>query len=219
MSFFHHSGFNLIKFAVSGIIATSATVGAAIFYAGRDDKLRDDIEGTVPLAKEVITFVHGEKRMQEDPMDDSKSLLRIPSLGKMKSTADSVETDPMVSRLQFAFSFDLCLACCFLWCSWSSMPEWNDDSSNCSLLNIVLSIVYIYSLMVKKEIWILIYLYIYYLYLYMISIYLYIYIIYTYIYIYHIEGAVFTTIWCSMYEVQSVDSRNAEKEKTDSLLL
>ena len=25
------------------------------------------------------------------------------------------------------------------------------------------------------------------------------------IYIYHIEGAVFTTIWCSMYKVQSVD--------------
>ena len=43
--------------------------------------------------------------------------------------------------------------------------------------------------------------------------------IYIYIYIYHIEGAVFTTIWCSMYKVQSVDSRNAEKEKTDSLLL
>ena len=42
---------------------------------------------------------------------------------------------------------------------------------------------------------------------------------YIYIYIYHIEGAVFTTIWCSMYKVQSVDSRNAEKEKTDSLLL
>ena len=30
--------------------------------------------------------------------------------------------------------------------------------------------------------------------------------IYIYIYIYHIEGAVFTTIWCSMYKVQSVDS-------------
>ena len=43
--------------------------------------------------------------------------------------------------------------------------------------------------------------------------------IYIYIYIYHIEGAVFTTIWCSMYKVQSVDSRNAEKEETDSLLL
>ena len=26
---------------------------------------------------------------------------------------------------------------------------------------------------------------------------------------YHIEGAVFTTIWCSMYKVQSVDSRNS----------
>ena len=38
-------------------------------------------------------------------------------------------------------------------------------------------------------------------------------------YLYHIEGAVFSTIWCSMYKVQSVDSRNAEKEKTDSLLL
>ena len=40
-------------------------------------------------------------------------------------------------------------------------------------------------------------------------IYLYIYIyiyIYIYLYIYHIEGAVFTTIWCSMYKVQSVDS-------------
>ena len=36
----------------------------------------------------------------------------------------------------------------------------------------------------------------------MINIYLYI-----YLYIYHIEGAVFTTIWCSMYKVQSVDSR------------
>ena len=33
--------------------------------------------------------------------------------------------------------------------------------------------------------------------------------IYIYIYIYHIEGAVFTTIWCSMYKVQSVDSRSA----------
>ena len=43
--------------------------------------------------------------------------------------------------------------------------------------------------------------------------------IYKYIYIHHIEGAVFTTIWCSTYKVQSVDSRNAEKEKTDSLLL
>ena len=43
--------------------------------------------------------------------------------------------------------------------------------------------------------------------------------IYIYIFMYHIEGAVFTTIWCSMYKVQSVDSRNAEKEKTDSLLL
>ena len=43
--------------------------------------------------------------------------------------------------------------------------------------------------------------------------------IYVYIYIYHIEGAVFATIWCSMYKVQSVDSRNAEKEKNDSLLL
>ena len=57
-----------------------------------------------------------------------------------------------------------------------------------------------------------------------ISIYLYKYIyIYMYIYVYvcmyHIEFAVFTTIWCSMYKVQSVDSRNAEKEKTDSLLL
>ena len=50
--------------------------------------------------------------------------------------------------------------------------------------------------------------------------YIYIYIyMYIYIYIYHIEGAVFTTIWCSMYKVQSVDSRNAEKEETDSLLL
>ena len=45
------------------------------------------------------------------------------------------------------------------------------------------------------------------------------YVIYLYLYIYHIEGAVFTTIWCSMYKVQSVDSRNAEKEETDSLLL
>ena len=44
-------------------------------------------------------------------------------------------------------------------------------------------------------------------------------LLYIYIYIYHIEGAVFTTIWCSMYKVQSVDSRNAEKEKTDALLL
>ena len=53
-----------------------------------------------------------------------------------------------------------------------------------------------------------------------IYIYMYVYIyMYIYIYIYHIEGAVFTTIWCSMYKVQSVDSRNAEKEKTDSLLL
>ena len=43
--------------------------------------------------------------------------------------------------------------------------------------------------------------------------------IYIYIYIYHIEGVVFTTIWCSMYKVQSIDSRNAEKEKTDALLL
>ena len=51
-------------------------------------------------------------------------------------------------------------------------------------------------------------------------VYLYIYIyIYIFIYIYHIEGAVFITIWCSMYKVQGVDSRNAEKEKTDSLLL
>ena len=41
---------------------------------------------------------------------------------------------------------------------------------------------------------------------------------YAHICIYHIEGAVFTTIWSSMYKVQSVDSRNAEKEKTDSLL-
>ena len=32
--------------------------------------------------------------------------------------------------------------------------------------------------------------------------------IYIYIYIYHVEGAVFTTIWCSMYKVQSVDSRS-----------
>ena len=52
-----------------------------------------------------------------------------------------------------------------------------------------------------------------------IYIYKHIYIRYKYKYIYHIEGAVFTTIWCSMYKVQSVDSRNAEKEKTDSLLL
>ena len=43
--------------------------------------------------------------------------------------------------------------------------------------------------------------------------------VYMYIHLNHIEGAVFTTIWCSMYKVQSVDSRNAEKEKTDSLLL
>ena len=43
--------------------------------------------------------------------------------------------------------------------------------------------------------------------------------IYIYLYKYHIEGAVFTNIWCSMYKVQSVDSRNAEKEKTDSMLL
>ena len=28
--------------------------------------------------------------------------------------------------------------------------------------------------------------------------------IYIYIYIYHIEGAVFTTIWCSMYKVYSL---------------
>ena len=34
---------------------------------------------------------------------------------------------------------------------------------------------------------------------------MYINVIYIYIYIYHIEGAVFTTIWCSMYKVQSVD--------------
>ena len=50
------------------------------------------------------------------------------------------------------------------------------------------------------------------------QVYIYIYI-YIYLFIYHIEGAVFTTIWCSMYKVQSVDSRNAEKEKTNSLLL
>ena len=43
--------------------------------------------------------------------------------------------------------------------------------------------------------------------------------IYIYKYRYHIEGAVFTTIWSSMYKVQSVGNRNAEKEKTDSLLL
>ena len=61
-------------------------------------------------------------------------------------------------------------------------------------------------------------------YIYFSCVYIYIYILYILylyicIYVYHIEGAVFTTISCSMYKVQSVDSRNAEKGKTIYLLL
>ena len=76
--------------------------------------------------------------------------------------------------------------------------------------------IYIY---ISIYIYINIYLYIYIKYIY-ICIYIYISIyIYIYTHIYHVFTTVFTTIWCSLYKVQSVDSRNAEKEKTGSLLL
>ena len=48
--------------------------------------------------------------------------------------------------------------------------------------------------------------------LYVIYKYIYIYI-YIFIYIYQLERVIFTRIQCSMYKVQSVDSRNTEKER------
>ena len=59
--YFFNRGFSLAKFAISGFIATGATIGSALLYAGRNDKVRDDIESKIPLAKPVLSSIYGEK--------------------------------------------------------------------------------------------------------------------------------------------------------------
>ena len=72
------------------MLATGAGIGAAVFYAGRDEKIRDELE-KVPFAQQVLLSIYGEKKKtdvdSEDPMlplaktdldrkGDEESLLR-----------------------------------------------------------------------------------------------------------------------------------------------
>ena len=50
-----------MRFALSGVIATGAAIGAAIFYAGRDEKIRDELE-KVPFAQQALSSIYGDQK-------------------------------------------------------------------------------------------------------------------------------------------------------------
>ena len=60
------SALHVVKFAISGVLATGVAVGTALFYAGRDEQIRDEVE-KVPFAKEVLSSIYGEKKNKQDP--------------------------------------------------------------------------------------------------------------------------------------------------------
>jgi len=57
---------NVVKFAISGVLATGVAIGTALFYAGRDEKVRDEVE-KAPFAKEVLSSMYGERKTKQDP--------------------------------------------------------------------------------------------------------------------------------------------------------
>ena len=64
-----------MRFAISGVIAAGATIGTAIFYAGRDDKIRNNFEEKLPFTKPVLTSIYGDKTEKKDTEEDLESIL------------------------------------------------------------------------------------------------------------------------------------------------
>ena len=89
------SGFNLVKFAISGAVAAGATIGTAIFYAGRDDKIRNNFEEKLPFTKPVLTSIYGDKTEKKDNEEDLESMLPM----NRKPRGDEVNSEYLDSRL------------------------------------------------------------------------------------------------------------------------
>ena len=70
-----YSTISILKFIGSGILATGVTVGTAIFYAGRNQKTRDEIESKIPYSKNVLTAVYGEKDAKKNKVPEFESML------------------------------------------------------------------------------------------------------------------------------------------------
>ena len=92
------SGFHALKFAVSGVIATGVAIGSAIFYAGRNDKIRDDFENKVPFVKPVLSSIYGEREApvveSEVVGDEFESLLPLKKSGDfINEVTESVLTE------------------------------------------------------------------------------------------------------------------------------
>lgn len=94
--FLTNRGFSLIKLAVSSVIAAGATIGTAIFYAGRDERIRDDFENKVPLAKTVLTSVYGEKSKPEEHSDNQDTLFPKSKEEKKEEKTFSPESSELV---------------------------------------------------------------------------------------------------------------------------
>ena len=64
------------KLSGSGVLAAGATIGIGIFYAGRDDKIRSQIEDKLPGSQTVLTAIYGDRN--ETNKDDEESSLLPP---------------------------------------------------------------------------------------------------------------------------------------------
>ena len=78
----------LVRLIGSGVLAAGATIGIGIFYAGRDDKIRSEIEDKIPGSQTVLTAIYGDRK--ETNKDDEESSL-LPLNKKLQELSTSLK--------------------------------------------------------------------------------------------------------------------------------
>ena len=109
-----------MRFALSGVIATGASIGVAIFYAGRDEKIREELE-KVPFAQQALSSIYGEKKKPEgheqtpdialrdtgfEKKEAEESLIKPPSevyITKIMKYCNVVETIMLMQKVDIVF--------------------------------------------------------------------------------------------------------------------
>eukprot|EP00794_Sanderia_malayensis_P005163 gene5163-5815_t len=92
---------SLLKVIGSGLLAAGATVGATIFYAGRDEKIRLEIEDKIPQSRTVFTSIYGDHKKQSTSDSESDSLL--PLNKKLQKLSDlSTDQEQHLEKLDVA---------------------------------------------------------------------------------------------------------------------